>query len=268
VVVDGYQFGAAYQQAIKDSGLPLLVLDDFGHADHYYADLVLNQNSRAHESHYRSREPYTHLLLGPQYVLLRDEFRPWGDWQRRIPDVARRVLVSLGGADPKNVTLKVVQALRQVQVESLEAVIVVGASNPHTDTLQFAARRLRSDTRSSRVRTRIESNVTSMATLMAWADLAVSAEGSTCWELLYLGLPSIVLVLADNQKGIARELAAKGAILNMGSHETATEHDIATVLGRLAMDPKRRRAMSERGRRLLDGHGADRVARILMESLV
>lgn len=126
VVVDGYQFGSEYQQTIKNSGLNLLFIDDYGHAEHYYADVVLNQNISAEEEWYQHREPYTQLLLGTRYTLLRREFWQWQGWQRTVPPVAKKVLVTLGGADPDNVTLKVIQSLQIVEVEELEAVVVVG----------------------------------------------------------------------------------------------------------------------------------------------
>ena len=79
-VVDGYHFGSDYQRIIKESGLRLLFIDDNGHADHYYADIVLNQNLHANEELYRKREPYTKLLFGTEYVLLRREVWPWRGW--------------------------------------------------------------------------------------------------------------------------------------------------------------------------------------------
>ncbi len=86
VVVDGYQFGADYQRVIKSAGLRLLFLDDYGHADHYHANLVLNQNLGADAGLYARREPYTRLLLGVRYALLRREFLLYRDWQRAIPE--------------------------------------------------------------------------------------------------------------------------------------------------------------------------------------
>ncbi|MGH9649837.1 MAG: hypothetical protein ACRD3I_05135, partial [Terriglobales bacterium] len=82
VVVDGYQFDAAYQQALKSAGLKVLWVDDYGHAPPYCADLVLNQNLCAEESFYLSREASTRLLLGACYALLRREFQSWRDWRR------------------------------------------------------------------------------------------------------------------------------------------------------------------------------------------
>ena len=119
IVVDGYSFGGDYQKIIKDDGLRLLMIDDYGHAEHYYGDIVLNQNISADEKLYVNREPYTQLLLGVKYTLLRREFWQWRGWKREIPIVARKVLVTLGGSDPDNVTLKVIQALQLVKSDGL-----------------------------------------------------------------------------------------------------------------------------------------------------
>src|SRR5262249_53524847 len=77
IVLDGYVFSSSYQRALKSAGLRLLVLDDFGHAEHYCADLVLNQNLHAHERLYARREADTRLLLGTRFALLRREFTRW-----------------------------------------------------------------------------------------------------------------------------------------------------------------------------------------------
>jgi len=200
VVVDGYHFGAEYQRIIKDSGLRLLFIDDIGHAEHYSADLVLNQNIHAHEGLYQNREPYTRLLLGTRYVLLRREFLKWRGWKREIPEVARKVLVTMGGSDPDNVTLKVIQALHQVDMDGLEAIVVVGGSNPNYEELQSAVQ-------DSRFPIRLESNVTNMPERMAWADVAVSAGGSTSWELAFMGVPILNLILAENQQQASTTLS-------------------------------------------------------------
>jgi spore coat polysaccharide biosynthesis predicted glycosyltransferase SpsG len=99
VVADGYHFDAEYQRVIKHSGLRMLLVDDYGHAGHYYSDVVLNQNISANESLYANREPYTRLLLGVRFALLRREFLPWRGWQRETRPVAHKVLITLGGGD-------------------------------------------------------------------------------------------------------------------------------------------------------------------------
>jgi UDP-2,4-diacetamido-2,4,6-trideoxy-beta-L-altropyranose hydrolase len=251
-VVDGYHFGAGYQQSIKQAGLRLLFVDDYGHAGHYHADLVLNQNLHADASLYANREPHTRLLSGTHYVLLRREFWPWRSWQREIPPVARKVLVTLGGSDPDNVTLKVIQALQQAEIEDLEARVVIGSNNPHVEVLQSAIQN-----RESKIRT--ERNVTDMTALMVWADLAVSTGGSTCWELAFMGLPNLALILADNQRPVAIELDAAGVVINLGQPAALAPIEIARALAELASAPAKRAAMAERGRALVDGAGAGRV---------
>jgi spore coat polysaccharide biosynthesis predicted glycosyltransferase SpsG len=89
VVLDGYHFGSGYQLGIKAAGFKLLVVDDYGHADFYHADWVLNQNISAREELYAKRSPDTKLLLGPKFVMLRKEFLAYKGWQREIAPVAK-----------------------------------------------------------------------------------------------------------------------------------------------------------------------------------
>jgi UDP-2,4-diacetamido-2,4,6-trideoxy-beta-L-altropyranose hydrolase len=252
VVIDGYHLGADYQRALKQAGLRLLVVDDYGHASHYSADLVLNQNISAVESLYVRRERYTRLLLGPRYALLRREFWPWRGWQREIPSVARKVLVTLGGSDPDNVTLKVIHALQSVKIEGLEAVVVIGGSNQHGETLQAAVD-------GSGCAIRLEHNVTGMPELMAWADMAVSAGGSTCWELALLGVPALLLILADNQQAVAASLDSAGIVINLGRSDNLTPIALAQALTGLALAPNQRAIFARHGQELVDGKGAARV---------
>ena len=256
VVLDGYHFDAAHQRQIKEAGHRLLVIDDTAHLDHYYADVVLNQNINAERLHY-SCEPYTRLLLGTRYVLLRSEFLAWREWQREIPKVARKVLVTLGGSDPDNQTLKVIRALQQVDVDGLEAVVVVGASNPHFQELQSAIG-------NSRLAIRLVRNVTNIPELMASADVAVSAGGSTCWELSFMGLPAILIVTAENQKGIAAGLGEYGTAINLGWYSNISTDRITYLLKDLLLKNDIRKNMSKKGRGLIDGLGVNRVKNKVM----
>ena len=255
LVLDGYQFDPAYQRKIKEAGHRLMVIDDMAHLDHYCADVVLNQNINAERLHY-SCELDTRLLLGTRYVLLRSEFLAWREWQREIPKVARKVLVTLGGGDPDNQTLKVIRALQQAGVDGLEAVVVVGASNPHFRGLQSIAR-------NSQFSIRLVQNVTNMPEVMAWADMAVSAGGSTCWELAFMGLPTVVLVLAENQQGIAAGLGKAGVVLDLGWYTEASIVQVANTLVALLEDWGLRRQMSQQGRKIVDGGGVERVVEFL-----
>jgi spore coat polysaccharide biosynthesis predicted glycosyltransferase SpsG len=117
VVVDGYRFDSHYQSNLKNTGLKLLFVDDLGKCGHYSADLVLNQNVHASESLYADREAHTRLLLGPRFALLRRDFKRWSKWQREFTPNGRKLLVTMGGSDPDNVTAVVLEALSAVKVE-------------------------------------------------------------------------------------------------------------------------------------------------------
>lgn len=268
VVVDGYQFDADYQRALKAAGRRLLVLDDHGHAGHCHADFVLNQNLGASEALYPSREPNARLLLGTRYVQLRGEFlkhasnrgrrREEADSDARHPaSAAARVLVTLGGSDLDNATGKIVEALKQVP--GVRATVVAGASNPHFE-------RLKSQIADSQFR--LLRSAGNMPELMSQADVAIAAGGTTAWELCFMGVPVLLIALADNQRSNVEQLASAGVARNLGWHGSLTPARLAGELQNLLQDSAARAAMSERGRSLVDGLGSFRVWRLLNEPLL
>lgn len=258
VAVDGYQFDSAYQATLKSNGLRLMLIDDDGRALPYSADLVLNQNAHAAEALYGQRAPYTRLLLGPDYAMLRRQFASWRNWQREIPAAGRRILLTMGGSDPDNFTARVMEALPLVEMESLESVVVVGGSNPHGPALEVAAK--------SQNSVRLVKNADNMPELMAWADLAVSAAGTTCWEMFFLGLPAAVVDLAANQRPVAQRLNQLGVACHIESNRHCSTERIARELTRLLADAETRSRMCRCGRKLVDGRGASRVCAAMMGS--
>ncbi len=250
IVADGYGFDAAWQQQIKVAGLHLLLLDDYGHARHYHADVILNQNAAASAELYANRDAHTRLLLGSKFALLRREFVEGRAAPREIAAKATRILVTLGGSDPGDVTATVVAAL--ALLPEIEAVIVVGGGNPRLDSIRASV-----DAHGGALRLVV--NPPDMAELMAWADVAVSAAGSTAWELACMGLPAALIVVADNQAGIATALARAGVSINLGPHTALDPEHIAATLRDWLPDQARRKTMSLDGRRMIDGQGAKRV---------
>ncbi len=257
VVVDGYHFDTAYQQRIRDAGHPLLVIDDTAHLRQYVADLLLNQNIHAESLSYRC-EPDCRMLLGTEYAMLRREFLQWKSMKREIPDVARRVLVTLGDADVHNVMLLVLEAMQRLEIHGLETNFVMGAGVTHRNELQQAVRR-------SAHPVHLLHDTDEMPRLMARADLALSGGGSTCWELAFMQLPSLVLVLADNQKEAMAALDAQGSIRNLGWHDKVDAETLAKRVTDLAQDSEGRADMSGKGRGLVDGMGGMRVVRAMRE---
>lgn len=247
IVLDGYQFGAAAQREIKAAGLQLLVLDDYGQAEEYCADFILNQNIQAEPTLYQRRAAGTQLLLGTRYSLLRREFRA-ARQSREVPERAERLLVTCGGGDAPNMTGRVLEAIDELPVETR---VIVGPSNPHLADLEARAARQESVS--------IRRNPPDLPEQMQWADLAVSAAGSTCWELAYMGVPQMLLVLAENQRPSAERLDTEKIACNLGWHDAITPQSIRAATQRLIHDRETRTAMAGRGSRLVDGQGARRV---------
>jgi spore coat polysaccharide biosynthesis predicted glycosyltransferase SpsG len=165
-------------------------------------------------------------------------------------------LVTLGGADPDNVTLKVIQALQEATVEELEAVVVVGGSNPHYKKLLAAVEK-------PEVSIELRKNVTNMPELMAWADVAIAAGGSTTWELAFMGLPSLLIVLAENQKAICQKLGKMGITLSLGEYRQQSLNNLTRSIWGLLPALEQRQQMSKKGRTLVDSLGSQRVVQLM-----
>lgn len=257
VVVDGYHFGSEYQRRLKNYGCSVLCLDDYGHAQHYYADFVLNQNAYADRALYPSIEPTTRLLLGPLYILLRREFRDRAPCRRRsIPIRASKILVTMGGSDPDNATQTVLESLRLLSDASIEARVVIGGTNPNAPGLVATA-----DSLPLSVETIRDSS--GLSDLMAWADFAVAAGGTTAWELAFMGVPFLAVVIAANQELVAKSLEEHHVAINLGPTSDLRPERLAREIRRLADDYARRLQMSQTGQDLFDGQGAYRVLQVL-----
>lgn len=256
VVVDGYEFGADYQRALKNERLKVVLIDDNGRSGTYAADVVLNQNIHAQECLYRNRETYTQLLLGTKYALLRREFVSAKD-PRKISSIGRKLLVSMGGSDPDNVTRRVMGAIEQVAVENLQVVVVAGGSNPHLASVAGSVAK-------SSHSCRILNNVTNMQELISWADLAISAAGTACWEYCALGLPAVLLAVAENQIPNAEALHAAGVARLVAGGSRFSISEMAQLITRLANSVSERQALSRTACTVVDGGGTGRVISTLM----
>lgn len=250
-VLDGYHFAPDYQQAVHQSGTRLLVLDDMAHQSQYHADIVLNQNIYAHALTYRCA-PRTRLLRGTRYALLRPEFADWRAWRRDVPQSGQNVLVTMGGTDPDNAARKVIQALSSWRGQNFAVKVVVGPGNPHLESLRETVAQCGRDMK-------LVIAPDDMPALMAWADVAVAAAGTTTLELAYMQTPAVALALADNQVQIANALDAAGTVHNLGWHTALTNRALACAVRDLADSRRCRDSMAQRGRQLVDGEGAGRV---------
>jgi UDP-2,4-diacetamido-2,4,6-trideoxy-beta-L-altropyranose hydrolase len=260
VVLDGYHFDDAYRTAIRAGGARVMQIHDDLESLPDGAEVVLNQNIGADQQPHRSAKAL--LLLGTRYALLRSVFARRAREPREVPARARQILVTLGGADPDNVTLTAVRAAARAARGNggLELAVVLGSVNANGAEIRAAAEQT-----GCAVRVLQDVDAGAMADLMLWADAAVAAGGSTCWELACLGVPSLLVAVSDNQRGNVRGLGAAGAAVDLGDVADLTADRITCALEALRPDGERRREMAATARLLVDGGGADRVARLLAE---
>jgi UDP-2,4-diacetamido-2,4,6-trideoxy-beta-L-altropyranose hydrolase len=254
-VIDGYHFTSEYQSLIHDSGIKILFIDDYGHCDNYHADLILNQNIYARPELYKSCRVSTRCLLGTLYTLIRSEFMKYRSFRREIPELGCHILVTFGGSDPDNRTGNVLAALGKIRMPELEVIVVVGPGNPNYRSLQFFERGSPS--------VRILHNPGNMADLMAWADIAISAGGSTAYELAFMALPLFLYPIAENQNRIVEAFTECGAALRIRDVDLLDPDFLAGMIRALAESPAKRRILSQAMMSLVDGKGALRVIRAM-----
>ena len=251
VVLDGYAFSNEYKMTLRAAGLKLLCIDDNGE-NYAFADIILNSNLHAQRATYRDIAPDVRLLLGPKFALLRRDFREWKG-QKQFSHSCRRVLVAMGGSDPHNLTELALRSLRLANVPDLEIRVAAGQSNPQLS-------RLRAYCKAHDIELHGDA---SMPELIAWADFAVAAAGSTCLEFCFFGLPAIVIDAAANQLAVARELHRRGLAIHIPLSQ-ANENKIANEIQLLAEKPEFREPMSRASEGLVDGRGAERVVNAIV----
>ncbi len=252
VIVDGYNFNEAYLTALsQSSSAKVLFIDDFAHLKYYDVDILLNQNISAFNYTYQLHCNST-LLLGTQYVLLREEFLACPKRLRLQKTKVENILVTMGGSDPHGVTLTVIQALKICNLPSLHIMVICGALNPNLNSIKKAVADIDKDIT-------IYHNIDDMPAIIQWADIVVSAAGSTCWEIAFLGVPAIVIATATNQIEVAKGLQQAGCAVNLGWHDDICSHSIADAIRNLADDFGRRELISSNQQKLVDGKGTRRV---------
>jgi UDP-2,4-diacetamido-2,4,6-trideoxy-beta-L-altropyranose hydrolase len=243
VVLDSYAIDAAYIARVRSTGPLVVAIDDLGTPDPP-ADIVVNAAVGAERLGYRSRTGTMHLL-GPSYALLQREFA--GSACRPIRDQVQRVLITVGGSDPHDLSARLARWTSDL-LDTVETDVVVGP-------LCAGANRA------------LAGNVTlhrdppDMRALMLRADLALCAGGQTALELAATGTPALAVRMAMNQTANLEGLAAAGTLRWCGDIGDADlETGVKAQFAALASNTPARAAMSARGRRLVDGRGAERVA--------
>lgn len=250
VVLDGYGFPKQYARSLAAHHIPVSAIDDLG-LPRLPLKLIINPNMHATKSLYRNQ-----CLLGPHYAFLRDEILAARS-DRALADTIHHIVVCMGGADPQWVTRDVVDVLHHIAELGyrLKITIILGPNS--TRELHQA---ISKDFAPASFPYEVFIAPQSFANILASADLAIVSGGVVLTESLYLGIPSLAIILADNQtEGVAAWCKA-GAAISTAPEPGAIKSNLLSLMNSAPM----RKRLSQQSVKLIDGHGASRVAKKIL----
>ena len=247
IITDHYDIDADYLRVIKEKGFKLLSIDDTAQI-HYYSDIVLNQNIGAKKLAF-SAEKYTRFLLGPKYIMIRNYLL--GKNLKRKNNETQTILIVFGGSDYWNLTLKAVKSLETIG-GNVKLLVISGPINRHYDGIKRYIY-------NSKCEIDLISSPRDIANVYQKTDLALTAGGSTCYELAYYGIPNLIITVADNQVNIARELDRQQVSIYLGKQNEVSGKQIKETVEKVLISESLRKKMSIKGKKLVDGQGKVRI---------
>jgi UDP-2,4-diacetamido-2,4,6-trideoxy-beta-L-altropyranose hydrolase len=262
LIVDHYAIDMRWEQALRSICHKLMVIDDLADRQHE-CDLLLDQNLGRIAADYSPLVPSDCIVLaGPHFALLRPEFAEFRDYslRRRTGSKIDSLLIAMGGIDQDDATGKILEALKGCSLpKDCEIIVIMGQDAPWLSRVNRLATEMPWSTK-------VKVNVENMAELMANSSLAIGAAGSTSWERCCLGLPAIIVVLAENQMKVADALFQNGCAKVLGP-PNAISKNLRSLLHMLTIENNLHQ-MTQSSRAITDGKGVDHVKRMLLENHV
>ncbi len=256
ILVDSYYVTEKYLAALKKR-ITTIYMDDI-YAFSYPVDMLINYNIYGEEMGYEKDAAFadTKLLLGAEYVPLREEF-----WVGEQPGTAAGgILITTGGSDSFNLAGQLLtEAMKYDALKTKEYHVVSGSLNPHIGEPQALAQ--------EHGNIHIHCNVTNMAELMAESKVALSAGGSTLYELCAMGVPTIAFSFAENQEHLVQTFVKRGIAQYGGNYRTDGNKMIQNTIAGLETlleDENLRAEYRKKARTLVDGKGAGRIAEAIL----
>ncbi len=255
--VDHYELDHRWETSLRPLVKKILVIDDLANRIHD-CDVLLDQNFYPNPTQrYQSLVPKScQLLLGGQFALLRPEFAHQRQNMRLRDGNVKKILVFFSGSDPTRETAKTLDALWLLNRSEIHVDVVVGTSCPDKAHIETSCQQLSN--------ANYYCQINNMAELMAEADLAIGAGGSATWERCCLGLPTLTIVVADNQLETTQELAKQGKIVFLGKSKQVTVESLKSALLTLLNTPEWLSFLSREVQYLVDGLGVQRVVQQLV----
>ena len=246
LIVDHYALDEQWEKAMRPWVKKIMIIDDLADRKHD-CDILLDQTYGRKKSDYHGFVGIqTKLLMGSTFTLLRQEFSKWRDYSlaRRANPKLKQILITMGGVDAFNVTGVVLNIIQKSDLPgTIKIVVVMGGAAPYLKQIMQLTKRM-----SFKVEVKVDEK--NMAELMANSDLAIGAAGSTAWERCCLGLPSIMIVLAENQKLVADSLDKAGAAISFKREQLKNIKNCLTLL-----TSKKLKEMSHSAANIINGQG-------------
>jgi UDP-2,4-diacetamido-2,4,6-trideoxy-beta-L-altropyranose hydrolase len=254
LLLDSYYVSEQYMSALNKA-VKLAYIDDLN-LFKYPCDILINYTNYHDKFNYAKRYPHTRLLLGCGYAPVREEFLNIN--KKRVEDEVKSILITSGGTDKYNMLKKLSELLRKNYTD-ITINIVCGKFNTHIDEIVA----LKNNNKSINVFV----NINEMAELMRKADIAISAGGTTLYELCACGTPTICITTADNQINNAISFAENGALLYAGDiSDSSIYENVLSCFHILADNKAVRASMSDIMQDMVDGNGAARIAAELINA--
>ncbi len=260
LVVDHYKRENDFEVKCRSWATSVFVIDDLANRKHD-CDLLLDPTYNREQVSYLPYVPQQcNLLLGSHYSLIRpvfSELRKTSLARRKLSKDRVRLLVTMGLTDPFNITSMIIDAIKESNLK-LTIDVVLGSGAPYLSEVQNALNGIKMP-----VNFYIDTD--EMDLLMLEADIAIGAAGSTSWERCCLGVPTILIVTADNQLEIARQLSESGAAVLLGRYDEITKKQIVDQLDHLSKNTSLLADLTKNSSRVTDGLGVFRVSKTLDE---
>lgn len=257
LVVDHYALEERWEKVVNGNVQHVIVIDDLANRKHY-CDTLVDQNLLQNiEKRYVNLVPAkAKLLLGPKYLLLREEFRQTALMKTPHPFI-KNIFISFGGTDPTNETCKTLEAITDFSDYDLEINTIISTKHPEIKRIQAYA--------NHNPAISIHTDTKQMAALMATADLAIGAGGTTTWERCYLQVPTFTIETALNQHEILNYLDSIGFLCHLGKSKDVSTGKIQKILSSHLNDTTEWRAMRIRLKAFAASVEDEAIARYMVE---
>lgn len=255
LIIDHYAIDHEWQKLLDIKKTKIIVIDDLADRKHK-CDILIDTNPGRTENDYDNLvKKKTKKLLGLKYAILNSNFRE--KRKENKTTIKNKIVISMGGVDKNNYTAKAIRAIIELNKSSpSNTEVIIGPSYQHEKQLK----KLLIDQKNFR----IHKSVNNMAELLADCEIAIGAVGGSAWERCCLGIPSICVVIAENQKFAAIQLANNNAIVSVIDNNNLEKNIIMEIM-KLKNDHKKLTEMKNSAKNLVDGEGIDRI---LMEMLI